>query len=82
MSGCVCKRLYPCVLACVGACMCACVRAGLSSVCVCACVRVRTSARVRARVCQEGVLVQEVDESEWPLGYDAADGGCTAAIAA
>ena len=28
----------------------------------------------------DGILVQDVDEEEWPLGYDAADGGTTASI--
>jgi len=30
----------------------------------------------------DGILVQDVDEEEWPLGYDAADGGTTASIGA
>ena len=29
-----------------------------------------------------GVLVQEVGEDEWPLGFDAADGGTTCSIGA
>jgi len=31
---------------------------------------------------KEGLLVIDVDDDDWPLGYDAADGGTTASVAA
>ena len=31
---------------------------------------------------RDGTLCMEVDEEEWPLGYDAVDGGSTASVAA
>ena len=31
---------------------------------------------------KDGMLVMEVDEEDWPLGYDAVDGGSTASVAA
>jgi hypothetical protein len=31
---------------------------------------------------QDGMLCMDVDEEDWPLGYDAVDGGSTASVAA